>query len=441
MYRQTAADLSNARERRVDAQLAAYLNQLLGRAHNLVYSGARPKSRGIVAVLHAQRSRRSSAQTWRYTAAATAIFVLGAIAGSALALADPGFQRFILGGAMMDTIERREMWTHGILAVKPLASSAITTNNLSVSFAAFALGITAGIGTAWLMLLNGVLIGTIGVACFRAGLSVSLWSFVAPHGSLELPAIFIAGGAGLILGRAAARPGHCCRGARRSRRPAAVRSGCSSASSRCSSIAGAIEGFVSPVPIARRDEFVIGGAMFTLLCLYLLGGPARCETRRLQQPPLLDLQIAVDEAAGQVLPATPRAPSRRADEGRAAAPRGARASPAPTSPETSPAADAGAASASATTSGWRITAKNDDVRRRHSQRVLDHVRYARGLSHVRQPDDQRSAASAQRESTPRPRAVIGFNRIGADDRQRFDDLAQVARRLAPGATRCCSRRP
>ena len=49
---------------------------------------------------------------------------------------------------MMDTIERREMWTHGILAVKPLASSAILTNNLSVAFTAFALGIPAGIGTA-----------------------------------------------------------------------------------------------------------------------------------------------------------------------------------------------------------------------------------------------------------------------------------------------------
>lgn len=267
MYRQTAADLSNARERRVDAQLAAYLNQLLGRAHNLVYSGARPRSRGVLpffTTTFPQVFRR----TWRDTAAATAIFLAGGIAGTALSLADPGFQRFLLGGQMMDTIERREMWTHGILAVKPLASSAIATNNLSVSFAAFALGITAGIGTAWLMLLNGVLIGTIGVACFRAGLGVSLWSFVAPHGALELPAIFIAGGAGLILGRAIINPGLL------PRRDAVAQAGALSIRLLLGVIplllvAGAIEGFVSPVPIPAATKFVIGAAMFTLLCLYL----------------------------------------------------------------------------------------------------------------------------------------------------------------------------
>ena len=149
------------------------------------------------------------------------LFLIGAIVGSGVSLADPGFQRFMLGGPMMDTIERREMWTHGIVTIKPLASSAILTNNLSVAFAAFAMGVTAGLGTAWMMVLNGLLIGVVGTACFRAGLSLSLWSFVAPHGSLELPAIFIAGGAGLILGRGLLDPGHAAapRSARRKRRP------------------------------------------------------------------------------------------------------------------------------------------------------------------------------------------------------------------------------
>ncbi len=48
---------------------------------------------------------------------------------------------------MMDTIEKQQMWTHSIVTVKPLASSAIMTNNLAVSLTIFALGITAGIGT------------------------------------------------------------------------------------------------------------------------------------------------------------------------------------------------------------------------------------------------------------------------------------------------------
>ncbi len=75
------------------------------------------------------------------------------------------------------------------------------TNNISVCFVSFASGIVAGLGTIFEMLMNGFLIGVIGVACFEANMSNMLWSFVAPHGVLELPAIFISGGAGLLLAR------------------------------------------------------------------------------------------------------------------------------------------------------------------------------------------------------------------------------------------------
>jgi uncharacterized membrane protein SpoIIM required for sporulation len=268
LYRQTAADLSTAREHRADAQLAGYLNQLLGRAHNVIYAGRPPRARGIV-TFYTQTFPQIFRATWRYTFAATALFLLGGCIGTALALADAGFQRFLLGGAMMDTIDRREMWTHGIVTIKPMASSAILTNNLSVAFASFALGITAGLGSAWMMFLNGALIGVVGVACHRAGMSVSLWSFVAPHGSLELPAIFLAGGAGLILGRGLLDPGTL------PRREALAQAGSSAIRLLLGVIpmlivAGIIEGFISPVQIPAAAKFVIGAAMFTLLVLYLL---------------------------------------------------------------------------------------------------------------------------------------------------------------------------
>jgi uncharacterized membrane protein SpoIIM required for sporulation len=268
LYRQTAADLSTAREHRADAQLATYLNQLLARAHNVIYSGRPARTRGLIA-FYTRTFPQVFRATWRYTLAATVLFVGGGIAGIVLAIADPGFQRYVLGGPMMDTIDRREMWTHGILTVKPAASSLILTNNLSVSFAAFALGITAGLGTAWLMILNGVLIGVIGVACARAGMSLSLWSFIAPHGSLELPAIFLAGGAGLVLGRGLLDPGSL------PRRDALAEAGGTAIRLLLGVIpllviAGAIEGFISPEPMSPLPKFVIGAAMLTLLMLYLL---------------------------------------------------------------------------------------------------------------------------------------------------------------------------
>lgn len=208
LYRQTAADLATVRQSPGGAQLVPYLNRLLGSAHHVIY--ATPPARvSAVAAFFARTVPQVFRQTWRYTALACAVFALGACAGAALSTADPAFERFMLGGAMMDSIERGEMWTHSILAVKPLASSAILTNNLSVSFAAFALGIFGGLGTLYLMVFNGVLIGVIAAACHRAGMTLALWSFIAPHGALELPAIFIAGGAGLLLGAVCCCLEHC----------------------------------------------------------------------------------------------------------------------------------------------------------------------------------------------------------------------------------------
>jgi uncharacterized membrane protein SpoIIM required for sporulation len=267
LYRQTAADLSAAREVAANAQLAAYLNQLMGRAHNLVYAARPARSRSVL-TFYTRTFPQIFRQTWRCTAAATALFAIGAIAGTVLSVSDPGFQRFVLGGAMIDTIDRREMWTHSILAVKPLASSAILTNNLSVAFSAFALGMTAGLGSVYIMVFNGIMIGVIGTACHRAGMSVPLWSFVAPHGALELPAIFIAGGAGLVLGRGILAPGLL------PRRDAIAESGASAIRLLLGVIpllivAGVIEGFVSPTPLDPAVKFVIGAALFILLALYV----------------------------------------------------------------------------------------------------------------------------------------------------------------------------
>ena len=267
LYRQAAADLSAAREYAANVQLAAYLNQLLGRAHNLVYA-ARPARTRSVLTFYTQTFPRVFRQTWPFTATATALFGLGAIAGVVLSISDPGFQRFVLGGPMVDTIDRREMWTHSILSVKPLASSAILTNNLSVAFSAFALGMLAGLGTIYIMLFNGLMIGVIGTACHRAGMSVPLWSFVAPHGALELPAIFIAGGAGLVLARGILAPG------RLPRRDALAESGALAIRLLLGVFpllifAGIIEGFISPTPLDPAVKFLIGVALFILLVLYV----------------------------------------------------------------------------------------------------------------------------------------------------------------------------
>ncbi len=272
LYRQTATDLSAVRGDASSVQQSRYLNQLLGRAHNAIYSGQK-KTLGGVWRFYRSEYPRIFRRFLPYTAVATAIFVVGAIAGVSFSLANPDYMRDFLGPAMMSTIERREMWTHSIVSIKPQASSLIMTNNLSVSFMAFASGIMAGLGTLYMMFFNGIMLGVIGTACAIYGMSVKLWSFVSPHGVLELPAIFIAGGAGLRLARALLFPGVL------SRRDSLAVGGTEAVRLLVGVIpmlvvAGTIEAFFSPSATPAALKFGAAAALFTLLIAYLWSGPA-----------------------------------------------------------------------------------------------------------------------------------------------------------------------
>jgi uncharacterized membrane protein SpoIIM required for sporulation len=172
---------------------------------------------------------------------------------------------------MIETIEKREMWTHSILAIKPMAATGIMTNNITVGFAMFAAGITAGLGTLWMLITNGLLMGVLAVATARAGMALQLWDFVAAHGALELPAIFIAAGAGLEIARGLLFPGIM------PRKESLRQAGNQAAKLLLGTIpllvvAGVIEAFISPVKIATPLKFLLSGVLFTALVLYLSSG-------------------------------------------------------------------------------------------------------------------------------------------------------------------------
>src|SRR5438552_11584575 len=144
------------------------------------------------------------------------------------------------------------------------------SNNLFVTLWVFASGITAGIYTLYLLVFNGVLMGVIGAACWLSGMSLSLWSFVAPHGVLELPGIFIAGGAALRIATAMLFPGYL------SRRDSLVKNGGEAVRLFLGAIpmlivAGLIEGFVSPLTnLSPRFKFTMAAAVGSVFFVYLL---------------------------------------------------------------------------------------------------------------------------------------------------------------------------
>jgi uncharacterized membrane protein SpoIIM required for sporulation len=267
LYRQTASDLATVREDVTSNQLTFYLNQLLGRAHNLIYMGHKQKISGLVR-FYTETFPQVFRETFPQTFLAFLIFIVTGVATWAVTMHDPAFAHRMLGPEMMATIEKREMWTKSIVTIKPLAASGIMTNNLAVCFTTFAMGITAGIGTIYMMFTNGMLIGVIGAATWQAGMALQLWSFVAAHGALELPAIFISGGAGLEVARGMLFPGLL------PRRESLALAGGRAARLMIGIVpmlivAGIIEGFVSPSGIAIPLKFLLSGILLVALTTYL----------------------------------------------------------------------------------------------------------------------------------------------------------------------------
>lgn len=268
LYRQAAADLSAVREDPSGKSYARTLNLLLARAHNTIYSGQKSSPWGIVrfySTTYPQIFRRNLG----LINASFLLCVAGALAGMLLTLTRPDYMRAYLNPHMIETIERHQMWTDSIVSIKPAASSFIMTNNITVAFVVFALGITAGVGTVIKMLSTGVMIGVIGTACWLAGMSLPFWSFVAPHGVLELPAIFIAGGSGLRLAQGLLFPGLL------SRSNSLAKAGGEAIRLLLGTVpvlvvAGCIEGFISPSPgIPWQIKFTLAAVIATVFFGYL----------------------------------------------------------------------------------------------------------------------------------------------------------------------------
>jgi uncharacterized membrane protein SpoIIM required for sporulation len=265
-----------------------YLNQLLARAHNRIYSGKKLEPRQILrffAVEYPQLFRR----LFPWVAAAFLIFLAGGALGALLTFSRPAFMRLFLNPAMVLSIEHHQMWTQSLVSVKPQASSWIMTNNISVCFITFAGGIAAGLGTLWLLFRNGMMLGVVGMACAQARMSLGLWSFVAAHGALELPSIFIAGGAGLRLAAGLLFPGIYAR------RDALKRGAVESIRLLAGTvpllmIAGTLEAFLSPSGAPVTVKFLIGAVLFLALGLWLTYEPRAKGAVPATASPALSLQ-------------------------------------------------------------------------------------------------------------------------------------------------------
>src|SRR4029079_19739773 len=130
-------------------------------------------------------------------------------------------------------------------------------------------GAMFGVGTLFYLAFNGANMGSVLALTYRAGFGNDLLTFMVGHGVIELSCIFIAGGAGLLVGTALIMPGDLTRAdALKTRGMEAVRLMLRVAILLV--IAGCIEGCVSPAPIDPRIKYSVAAVTGVALYSYLL---------------------------------------------------------------------------------------------------------------------------------------------------------------------------
>jgi uncharacterized membrane protein SpoIIM required for sporulation len=269
IYRRTASDLAIARAESRDPRLVNYLNSLVIRAHGRIYRADAQGGRRL-REFFTQSFPQTFRRTWRYTAIAFATFTALGLVAYFGTWRDPEFSEFAgIDPAFRYVINQRVHWWERLNEFNQVGSSFIMVNNIWVMFQAFALGALFGLGTLYAMAFNGAMIGAVLALTSRAGFGFDLLSFMVGHGVIELSCIFLAGGAGLLIGSAFLMPGDLSRSdALKTRGLEAIRliAGCVP----LLVVAGIIEGFISPAPISPMIKFGIAALTGLALYSYLL---------------------------------------------------------------------------------------------------------------------------------------------------------------------------
>lgn len=310
-YREAAADLARLRTASAGRESEAqyYLSRLVASGHNILYR-RRELAMHNVATFLVITLPREVRRSWR-PILASALLLLGPGAITYASVRnDPALAFELLPPGMIDRVEnaaKNESRGRGYVAAeeieRPIFAGFIMKNNIQVTVMSFAAGATAGIGTVLILLLNGLSIGAAVGAYANHGVGHLILGFMVGHGVLELSAIFMGAGGGLLIAKGILLPGDL------PRRDAVVLNGRRAVRLATVAVillvfAGMIEGLFSLDPFWGLEQRVLVGVVSGLLMILWLSRGWRGEA-----------DLAVEENAylrlAEPLPAgraAPRAP-------------------------------------------------------------------------------------------------------------------------------------
>lgn len=277
LYRTVASSLSVARETSLDAATLAYLEGLVQRAWFLVY-GPRQTLGGWFRRFLGGEWSRSVRAIWLDLLIALAVMVAGTVVGWLLVSHDPEWYYALVPGGFAD--ERVPGATREVLrgtifgnddqdSMSAFAAF-LFSNNAQVSIMAFALGFAFGVPSLLLLVQNTGTLGAMLWLFHSQGLLLDFAGWLSIHGTTELFAILLAGGAGLHIGRSMAFPGE------RSVLEAAAEAGRRASQVMAGVVlmlvvAAMLEGFARQLVDNTPGRFAVGGFMLAFWCAYFFG--------------------------------------------------------------------------------------------------------------------------------------------------------------------------
>ncbi|HXV61667.1 MAG TPA: stage II sporulation protein M [Vicinamibacteria bacterium] len=268
LFRALCYDLSQVRSRDWGSSLERFLNDLVVRGHAAFYRRSdRSRGRILRFFTHSfpSRLRENHAFLW----ASIALFTAPLAVSWIVVASDPSLARRVLPGSALYTMEQMYSGDLDEAGRQDAAMAGFyVRHNISIAFQCFALGVFLGVGTVYVLLSNGIQLGTVSGYIVGNGHAERFLGFVSGHSSFELSAIVVAGTAGLILGHAIVAPGSFSRGeALRRRGRVAVEIALGSAAMLF--VAALIEGFWSAQPLPAPIKYVVAGVFWIAVISYL----------------------------------------------------------------------------------------------------------------------------------------------------------------------------
>lgn len=215
LYRSALSSLSVARATSLDKALIEYLESLCTRAYYFVY-GPRSTMVERLSRFFVHDLPASAKALWRETVISLAITVVGAVTAFVLVIKDPDWfyafmEKGLAGGrdpSATTTFLKQTLYT-GPKDQEGLSVLAmgLFTHNSGIALLAFALGFAFCVPTAFLVLINGLMLGAFLALFFSHGLGFELVGWLSIHGTTEIFAVILAGGAGFRIGWTLAFPG------------------------------------------------------------------------------------------------------------------------------------------------------------------------------------------------------------------------------------------